>query len=110
MARSFMHNPLMSKSSTTMITACFSHKSLLHFGFNSLALYSIGSAASEWMSRPNRAREESLEILRSTSRYEFLSFFIACGLFASLISHIYSIKFKLPRINRQVSLIISESR
>lgn len=97
MARRFLHDPLSSRC-VTLLTSVFSHSSLLHFGFNSLALYSIGSASAEWLSRPTRSAEEGVSLLRSTSRYEFLAFFCAAGLVASAASHAYSVRVLLPRL------------
>ena len=75
-------------------------QSLLHFGFNSLALFSIGAAASEWLSRPSRSAEQGTSLLRSTSRYEFLAFFCVAGVLASTGSHLWSMRVLLPRISR----------
>jgi rhomboid-like protein len=74
-------------------------QSLAHFAFNSIALYSIGSAAHEYLSKPVRsilhgARDHLLE---STSRFHFVAFFVSAGLFASLGSHVFSNSFAFRR-------------
>ena len=54
MSRYFMHWPVGPNHRViTLATSVFSHQSLAHFAFNSIALYSFGSAAYTWLSRPN---------------------------------------------------------
>ncbi|BGP15781.1 hypothetical protein JCM10213_005737 [Rhodosporidiobolus nylandii] len=75
------HNPLSGRS-VTLLTSIFSHRTLPHLAFNSIALYSFGSAAFKYL--------DYSEILpRSTSRFEFLALFATAGLFSSFASHLW---------------------
>ncbi|KAL8292599.1 hypothetical protein RQP46_001211 [Phenoliferia psychrophenolica] len=89
------HHPLVRGRLITHLTSVFSHRGLLHLGFNSLALYSIAPPAMQWLHRDSD--------LRSTSRYEFLAFYVAAGLLSSLTSHLWSILYLLPRITAMTS-------
>lgn len=126
MMRTFLHDPLSSRS-ITLLGSVFSHKALFHFGLNSIALISIGSAASEYFGRPSRIAEGEAFQLRSTPRYEFIAFYIAgtfypyflpplfhllnirivnlnntAGLAASLTSHLYTIRFVFRRALKSI--------
>jgi rhomboid-like protein len=71
-------------------------QSLAHFAFNSIALYSIGSATHEYLSKPARSIlhgntiDKDEQLRESTPRYHFLAFFVSAGLAASLASHLSS--------------------
>lgn len=71
--RYFLHDPLSPTRTFSMLGSVFSHQALVHFAFNSIALWSFGYAAAEWMG----TKGSGLEGMRSTSRYEFLAFFVA---------------------------------
>ncbi|CAL1715584.1 unnamed protein product [Somion occarium] len=95
MTRSFTHSPL-SGLSYTLLTSMFSHKSFLHFAFNSMALASFGSAASLWMMRAQNQSWTGLP--EATPKWHFLAFFISAGLFSGLVSHVVAARFRFPRI------------
>ncbi|ORY92450.1 hypothetical protein BCR35DRAFT_297863 [Leucosporidium creatinivorum] len=96
------HDPLATRP-VTLLTSIFAHKSLPHFAFNSIALWSIGSACSSYFDHHDDL------LPRSTSRYEFLAFFVAAGLFSSLVSHVYSVGVLAPRL-RQATSSVSAAR
>ena len=73
----------------TQLTSVFSHMGLIHFGFNAIALMSIGSAAHQYLWH-NALRHDS-EIRTSTARYEYLASFIFAGLLASWASHAWTL-------------------
>lgn len=100
MLRNFTHNPL-SGASYTLLTSVFSHQSFLHLALNCLALESFGSAAYVYLN--NSISREAPEKLESTSIYHWLAFYTSAGMFASLVSHIVSVKFKYPRLIAQLS-------
>ncbi|SGY16886.1 BQ5605_C012g07019 [Microbotryum silenes-dioicae] len=83
-------SPLESRT-VTLLTSVFAHKTLPHLAFNSVALFSIGSSCSAYFDRMDCA------LPRSTSRYEYIAFFITAGIFASLASRLYSLTFLLRR-------------
>jgi len=83
----------------TLATAIFSHQSLTHYAFNSIALYSFGSAACTFLSQP----DSPFHIPSSTSSYHFLAFFLAAGLFSSLSSHLSTVLVRLPRLMRDIT-------
>ncbi|PLW45795.1 hypothetical protein PCASD_04790 [Puccinia coronata f. sp. avenae] len=99
MTQRFTHFPLSGKS-YTMITSTFSHSSALHFGFNMLALYSIGSTAHDFLTHRLRAARDvdPVRIPESTPTYHFLAFYIFAGLAASFGSHAYSLLIRAPRL------------
>lgn len=92
--RFLWHDPLAGRP-ITLLTSIFSHRvirapspvdsmlinpincsqGLLHLGFNSIALYSIGSSSYAWLSFP--ANVGGSDLPRSTSRYEFVALFVA---------------------------------
>ncbi|KAI9594480.1 hypothetical protein BDF19DRAFT_444960 [Syncephalis fuscata] len=76
MARHFMHYPGVSQP-YTLLTACFSHREIWHFGFNMMALWSFGHAVLGWMSRE-----------------EFTAFYLTAGTLASLGSHVLTARLK----------------
>ena len=93
MRASFSHSPLSGKS-YTMLTSTFSHKSFLHFLFNSMALASfgmsgaspspleltlrlstIGSATCEYLTREQASNP--LRMQESTIQYHLMAFLIS---------------------------------
>ncbi|KAK7060831.1 hypothetical protein VNI00_000564 [Paramarasmius palmivorus] len=100
MMRNFTHNPL-SGLSFTLLTSVFSHQSFMHLAFNCLALEGFGAAASTYLNKA--MSQEAPEKLESTSNYHFMAFYLSAGLFASLVSHVVSVKFKYPRMIAQLS-------
>ena len=70
MNRFFLHS--IRSHPLSMIGSIFSHKSLMHLGFNMLALNSFGVFLSEKMGRE-----------------QFLAFYLSAGTFSSLASHVY---------------------
>jgi len=121
MSRYFMHWPVGPNHRViTLATSVFSHQSLAHFAFNSIALYSFGSAAYTWLSRPNVKDIDAVSGSRSSSSSffgfdhgpylgtstttpHFLAFFLAAGLASSLTSHLNTVLFRLPRLLRDLS-------
>ncbi|EFP89632.2 uncharacterized protein PGTG_15595 [Puccinia graminis f. sp. tritici CRL 75-36-700-3] len=99
MTQRFTHFPLSGKS-YTLITSTFSHSSALHFGFNMLALYSIGSTAHDFLTHRLRASRDvdPVRIPESTPTYHFLAFYVFAGLAASFGSHAYSLLIRAPRL------------
>ncbi|KAG7444432.1 uncharacterized protein BT62DRAFT_1029602 [Guyanagaster necrorhizus] len=112
MIRSFMHHPL-SGLSYTMLTSTFSHRSIIHLLANCLALESFGSchrnthlsfagsSAAVYLSQSQSSA--SPDQLESTSAYHFLAFYLSAGIFASLVSHTVTVKFKYPRLISRLS-------
>ncbi|GAA5825194.1 hypothetical protein JCM10212_004422, partial [Sporobolomyces blumeae] len=89
------HDPLSGKSST-MLTSVFSHRTVPHLAFNSIALFSFGTACF--------ATLDYSELLpRSTSRYEFLAFFTCAGLASSFASHVWFSRVVAGRLLRIAS-------
>ena len=68
--RYFLHS--INSHPISMLGSIFSHKSLLHLGFNMLALNSFGSFLHEKMGRE-----------------QFLAFYLSAGMSSSLVSHLY---------------------
>lgn len=100
MRKWFTHYPVVfrggeARSCVTMITSVFSHKDLWHFAFNSIALYSFGTAAYAYLQQPG-----SLSLPTSTDTPQFLAFFVVAGLAASLGSHLFTNVVRLPRLLR----------
>jgi len=93
MQRHFTHNPL-SGVSYTLLTSMFSHQSLVHLLFNSLALVSFGAA----FPVADSQRPSVLHMSHSTDSYHFLAFYLFAGLFAGSLSHLASTRIKLPRL------------
>ncbi|GAA6027718.1 hypothetical protein JCM8097_007998 [Rhodosporidiobolus ruineniae] len=88
------HNPLSGKS-VTLLTSVFSHRTPMHLAFNSIALYSFGTACFSYLNHS--------DILpRSTSRYEFLAFFATAGLVSSFASHLWFSRVVAGRLLRQL--------
>ncbi|GAA5904325.1 rhomboid family intramembrane serine protease [Sporobolomyces salmoneus] len=86
------HDPLSGRS-ITQLTSVFSHRTLPHLAFNSIALYSFGTACFSYLNYS--------ELLpRSTSRYEFLAFFAAAGLASSFASHLWFSRIVAGRLLR----------
>ncbi|KAK4693236.1 hypothetical protein P7C70_g8966, partial [Phenoliferia sp. Uapishka_3] len=90
-AKWLWHHPLVKGRFITHLTSVFSHRGLLHLGFNSLALYSIAPPTISYFQRTSD--------LRSTSRYEFVAIYLTAGLLSSLSSHLFSILYVLPRLS-----------
>jgi rhomboid-like protein len=116
MRRYFMHWPVgQNHRVVTLATSVFSHQSLTHYAFNSIALYSFGAAAYQYLSRPNAQDIDALSsdswfgfdhgpyLGTSTTTPHFLAFFLAAGLFSSLSSHLNTVLFRLPRLIRDLS-------
>ncbi len=82
----------------TLATAVFSHQSLPHYAFNSIALYSFGSAAYSYLSR-----DGGVGLPSSTSTPHFLAFFLAAGLFSSLSSHLATTLVRVPALLRDLA-------
>ncbi|KAJ3526935.1 hypothetical protein NM688_g8194 [Phlebia brevispora] len=102
MMRHFTHSPL-SGLSYTMLTCIFSHKSFVHLIFNSMALASFGSAATQYM---KKEQDKSPHGLREASvKWHFLAFYISAGLFSSMTSHILMSRIRFPQA---VSELISK--
>ncbi|KAF5353070.1 hypothetical protein D9758_008762 [Tetrapyrgos nigripes] len=100
MTRHFLHHPL-SGLSYTLLTSTFSHSGFFHLLLNCLALESFGSAAYTYLQKSqNNNHPEELE---ATSVYHFMAFFLSAGVFASLVSHVVSVKFKYPRLIANLS-------
>lgn len=68
--RYFLHS--INSHPICMLGSIFSHKSLLHLGFNMIALNSFGSFLHEKMGRE-----------------QFLAFYLSSGMSSSLLSHVY---------------------
>ncbi|GAA5982146.1 hypothetical protein JCM10908_004758 [Rhodotorula pacifica] len=77
------HQPLSGKA-VTLLTSTFSHRTLTHLGFNSIALFSFSSATFAALSH-----SDSDLLPRSTSRYEFLALFATAGIVSALASHVW---------------------
>ncbi|GAA5940068.1 rhomboid family intramembrane serine protease [Sporobolomyces koalae] len=78
-----MHDPLSGRS-FTQLTSVFSHQTLAHFAFNSIGLFGFSTACFSYFGY------SQMELLpRSTSRYEFVAFFVAAGLASSFASHVW---------------------
>ncbi|MBW0474839.1 hypothetical protein O181_014554 [Austropuccinia psidii MF-1] len=99
MTSNFTHYPLSGKS-YTMITSTFSQSTTLHFAFNMLALYSIGSTAHDALTHRLRALRdvEPVQIPESTPTYHFLAFYVFAGLAAAMGSHAFSLLVRAPRL------------
>ena len=74
MNRYFVHLPIANRP-ITLLTCVFSHQSLLHFGFNMMALHSFF---------PSFTRGGNFSIEQSLTMY------LSAGVFSSLISHLAS--------------------
>lgn len=116
MRRYFMHWPVGANHRViTLATSVFSHQSLPHYAFNSIALYSFGSAAYTFLSRPNAQDIDAINneswfgfdfgpyLGTSTTTPHFLAFFLAAGLISSLTSHLNTVLVRLPRLLRDLS-------
>ncbi|POW10452.1 hypothetical protein PSTT_06079, partial [Puccinia striiformis] len=75
MTQRFTHFPLSGRSYTLLTSTL----SALHFGFNMLALYSIGSTAHDYLTHRLRASRDvdPVRIPESTPTYHFLAFYMA---------------------------------
>ena len=52
----------------------------------------------EYLRQSNRHSDSELK--EATSRYHFIALFVAAGLASSLVSHVYTLAWKLPRLIR----------
>ncbi|POY71850.1 hypothetical protein BMF94_5211 [Rhodotorula taiwanensis] len=77
------HQPLSGRA-VTLLTSTFSHRTITHLGFNSIALFSFSTAAFSALSHANSGL-----LPRSTSRYEFLALFATAGVVSALASHVW---------------------
>lgn len=116
MRRNFLAWPLGQSRSYQTLTSTFSHKvcfhlrawrahsselkSLLHIGFNSLALVSFGTLSHDYLFSRHLLHDSTPT---ATSRYEFLAFFVAAGLFSGLTSHIFALRVRLPSLLRSMA-------
>jgi len=66
----------------------------MHFGFNSFALFSFGSATYFFLS----SSPTHSQLASSTTTPHFLAFLLVGGLFSSLGSHLWTNIFRLPRL------------
>ncbi|KAJ7890568.1 hypothetical protein B0H14DRAFT_2689874 [Mycena olivaceomarginata] len=85
MVGNFAHYPLSGRA-RTLLTSVFSHHSLLHLLFNSMALLSFGTAVGVFLDR------SPSDLLESTTKYHFLAMFISAGLVSSLASHMVKVR------------------
>ncbi|KAL0955133.1 hypothetical protein HGRIS_004046 [Hohenbuehelia grisea] len=90
----FTHHPL-SGLSYTLLTHMFSHRSLIHLVVNCLALESFGAAAAHYLAK-EQAKQQP-DQLEASPKWHFLAFYTSAGVFAGLVSHIASTKFRYPR-------------
>lgn len=95
MHRHFLTDPLSTRQHTA-ITSIFSHNSLPHFAFNSIAFLSIGASAHACFFESEAASDAPT----ATSRFEFLAFFLAGGLAGNLASTLHTRLVKIPRLLR----------
>ncbi|KLO17916.1 hypothetical protein SCHPADRAFT_867276 [Schizopora paradoxa] len=100
MAARFMHHPLSGRA-TTLLTSMFSHQSLVHLAFNTIALTSFGSASGHFLAQ--RQAQNPDGTLESTPRYHLLAVFISAGLFSGLVSHVVAARIHFPRIIKHLS-------
>ncbi|BGP39579.1 hypothetical protein JCM10450v2_003545 [Rhodotorula kratochvilovae] len=75
------HDALSGKS-VTMLTSTFSHRTIPHILFNSLALYSFTTATFQYLNTSD-------SLPRSTSRFEYLALFVSAGLVSAAASHVW---------------------
>ncbi|WFD25691.1 rhomboid protease [Malassezia nana] len=96
MMRSFTHRPASGRV-LTLFTSVFSHRSLVHFALNNLALWSVGSSAILGLTgMPPEA----------SSLPHFLAFFVTAGLCASLASHLaLALRWRLARTRFDQALL-----
>ncbi|KAL7424497.1 hypothetical protein Q5752_000181 [Cryptotrichosporon argae] len=100
----FLHRPVVFtrgmewRNCVTLFTSTISHQSFAHFAFNSIALYSFGSAAYTYLSLPSSPSLPSV-----THTPHFVSFLLLAGLFSSLSSHLFTNLVRLPRLLRTLS-------
>ncbi|KAJ3827240.1 hypothetical protein EV361DRAFT_949663 [Lentinula raphanica] len=99
MNRAFVHHPL-SGLSYTLLSSVFSHSHFLHLAFNCLALEGFGSAAATYL---RQAQDKTPGQLESTTSYHFLTFFVSAGVFASLVSHVATVRFQYPKLIAQLA-------
>lgn len=93
MSRHFLSDPLTTRLHPS-ITSIFSHNSLPHFAFNSIAFMSIGASAHSYLF----SSEASSDVPSATSRFEFLAFFLGGGLAGNLASTLHTRLIKIPRL------------
>lgn len=107
MKRWFLHNSVTLggpraewRNCVTMFTSTLSHQSLAHFAFNSIALYSFGSAAYMFLAAQPAGLPHESTITHTPHFYAFL---LAAGLFSSLGSHLFNNIVRLPRLLRTLA-------
>lgn len=83
------------EQTTTLVLIQIAHQQLWHFAFNSIALYSFGSAAYQYLALPTPGIPH---VQTGTDTPQFYAFLLAAGLFASLGSHLFSNLVRLPRL------------
>ncbi|GAA6047040.1 hypothetical protein JCM3770_004166 [Rhodotorula araucariae] len=81
LGRWLAHDALSGKS-VTLLTSTFSHRTIPHLLFNSLALYSFTSATFQFLNTSD-------SLPRATSRYEYLALFVSAGLVSAAASHVW---------------------
>jgi rhomboid-like protein len=75
----------------------FSHRDVAHLAFNSIALFSFGSAAYYYLATPVPGQP----VLPTTTHVaHYFAFFATAGVFAGLGSHLASNLVRLPRLIR----------
>jgi membrane associated rhomboid family serine protease len=79
MRRHFVHDPLSGRS-LTLLTSCFSHQELWHFGLNMMALWSFGGVVHDYLGRE-----------------QFLAFYLTTGMAASAVSHVFGLGMRRVR-------------
>lgn len=82
MARWFVHRPCSGRA-VTLLTSVYSHKSIGHYAFNNIALWSIGSA-----SLSVAAVSAAQHTPEASPMPHFFAFFATAGTFAALVSHV----------------------
>ncbi|WRT69961.1 uncharacterized protein IL334_006952 [Kwoniella shivajii] len=87
------------RNCVTMFTSTLSHQSLPHLAFNSLALFSFGSAAYSYLS----SSPSSPSLVTSTHTPHFFAFLLTAGLFSSLGSHLWTNIFRYPILRKALS-------
>ncbi|KAI0029356.1 hypothetical protein K488DRAFT_73028 [Vararia minispora EC-137] len=101
MTRHFVHDPLSGRWHT-LFTSVFSHNQFWHLAFNTVALTGFASTTSHWMTL-HEIRTSGNRIPEATTWYHFLAFYVAAGVFANLVSHLYTARVLYPRAVQQLA-------